>query len=390
LKSKEEQLLEKYKQGRCTPEEKALVESWYNKESESNQDHFIVPDYDSLRNEIWSKLPFNADHELPLPRKTFFVSWSLPAVAVAALFMLISGIGLYLYNAGSPLDGPEHTITSAADIKPGRNTATLTLADGRTIVLSAATNGELAKQAGVTITKTADGRLVYDTRAADKGQANQINTLTTARGEQYQVILPDGSKVWLNAASVLTYPACFSSAKERRITLKGEAYFEIAKVNIPGTAQRLPFVVVTERQSLTVLGTHFNVNDYKDEPVVRTTLLEGAVKVSPNAASKTVTLRPGQQSSMLKTRIEVADVNPINAVDWKNGEFRFKNEPLASILRRVSRWYDVEVSYTGKYQRQLTFSGAVSRLDDLSGVLRMLEKASDVRFSMEGKTIKVN
>ena len=298
-------------------------------------------------------------------------------VAVASIILII-GVGLFFYlnqQQEKPLG------QYANDVAPGMQGATLTLANGRKIKLTTASKGNLVNESGVSITKSSNGNLVYEIKDPATGQSNAFNTLTTAKGETYQVRLPDGTLIWLNAASSLKYPVSFTKLKSRNVELSGEAYFEVAK------DKSHPFVVESNGQQVKVLGTHFNVNAYTDEPSTNTTLLEGSIKVM--AAGSAVVVKPGQQANLRGNKITIEEVNVNAMVDWKNGKFRFKNEPLPSILRKISRWYDVQIEYQPDPSNTPTFSGSVSRFDNVSAVLKMLEETSDVKFLIEGKTIKV-
>lgn len=304
-------------------------------------------------------------------------------IQIAAALFLVIGSGLF-YNYYQTKNTPQSLSNFTNDIASGKNSATLTLANGKQILLSDASTGELAKEVGVSITKTAEEQLIYHISATTKPSgATQFNTLSTKNGETYQVQLPDGTSVWLNAASSIKYPTSFTTLSSRRVELSGEGYFEVAK------DKAHPFIVNTGKQEVTVLGTHFNINAYADEPEMKTTLLEGAIKLDLPEKTNGVILKPGQQASVKSTNINVTEVNPNAAVDWKNGKFRFKNEPLQSILRKVSRWYNVEIIYIGDQQDLPTFSGSVSRFDNVSSILHMLEKTSEVKFSLDGRTIKV-
>jgi transmembrane sensor len=268
-------------------------------------------------------------------------------------------------------------------ILPGGNKAVLTLADGKQITLDEAGNGKLAEQSGITVTKTKNGQLVYTASpSAVTAKGPAMNMIATPKGGQYQVNLPDGTKVWLNAASSLRYPTAFT-AGVRQVSLTGEAYFEVAKVR-----PEMPFKVLTTTQTVEVLGTHFNVNSYTDEPAIKTTLLEGAVKViSPSAAVKELILKPGQQSVLRGDRLNVADVNEEEVIAWKNGMFRFRDADLQTVMRSVARWYDVQVNYEGTLPvRQ--FSGEIHRNINLSEVLDILSFFK-VHFRVDGKTIIV-
>lgn len=275
------------------------------------------------------------------------------------------------------------------DVAPGGNKATLTLADGSKILLDTAVNGEVIKQSGVVVTKAADGQLVYTIQervVRDHHKKMLTNTVSTPRGGQYQVNLPDGTRVWLNAASELKFPLSFAGLKERRVNLTGEAYFEVKK----NTAK--PFIVASDRQLVQVLGTHFNVNSYKDDANTKTTLLEGAVKVlslkggNPDEAI----LKPGQQAriSEASATINVATVDPSVEIAWKNGQFFFENEPIENIMKQIARWYDIEVIYKDDFAGK-TVWGSVTRYGNVSKVLSILELTGGIHFKIEGRRIVV-
>lgn len=302
--------------------------------------------------------------------------------AAAAVLLVVSG--LYFFNDQN--DGSLQNRTAKNllgnkinDISPGRQAATLILANGSKIDLDGADQGEIAQQNGVSIVKTADGKLVYTTHNLI-ANTTEFNTLSTVKGQQYQVILPDGSKVWLNAASSLTYPANFARLKNRMVQLSGEAYFEVAK------DKSHPFIVKTDKQQVEVLGTHFNINSYDDEMATTTTLLEGSVKVY-NGKGESVLL-PGQQSTLAKSKMEISKADVNETIAWKNGDFIFNNEEFGSILRQLSRWYNVDIVDNGQH-KDLRLSGTISRSKNISTVLKALEVTGEVKFTIEGKIVVV-
>lgn len=304
--------------------------------------------------------------------------------AVAAVVLIVVSATLYFYI--NPGRTNQHISLTAQhqgnDVGPGGNKAVLILADGSEISLTDVENGQLASQSGITITKTKDGELVYEIAKGKAAGAAEYNTISTPAGGQYQVNLPDGSKVWLNAMSSLKYPTVLNGT-ERKVTLSGEAYFEVAK-----NAAK-PFIVSTNRagkaQHVKVLGTHFNVNSYLNEEVTKTTLLEGSVKVVSGALAKT--LKPGQQS-ILGSNLQVFDVDPTLATDWKNGNFYFNDENIESIMRKLSRWYDIDVVYSGNIPN-INFGGEISRSKKLSEVLKVLETTRTIHFKIEGRRVTV-
>ena len=265
-------------------------------------------------------------------------------------------------------------------ISPGKQSATLTLANGKQIHLHETQNGRIAEESGIRISKTTDGQLIYEVSDKSQGEIEQ-NTLSTTKGETYRIKLPDGTQVWLNAASSLSYPVRFANQKNRTVTLTGEAYFEVAKDS------KHPFIVQAAAQQVEVLGTHFNVNSYADESAVQTTLLEGRVQVSSH--SQKLLLAPGEQSTLtargvLKSR--PIDTAPVIA--WTNNEFMFDGDDIESVMRKVARWYNVEVIYQGKKTTE-KFGGGISRFDDVQKVLSLLEKTGAVHFRIDGKKIYV-
>lgn len=361
------QLLERYNAGLCTEQEKAMVEGWYLSLPERNAGP-EAPRLWELKSEIWQSL------DLPAKSRHRF-----RYMAAAASLVLCLSAGLYF--SAAHLHHPATRRFVRQDIPPGGNRATLTLADGKRIVLSSAHRGTIAQHAGVTVTAMPGGQLLFSVRAAAKF-SDQYNSLVTPRGGQYQISLPDGSRIWLNAASSLKFPTVFSAAV-RQVELQGEAYFEVAK------NPDVPFRVITAKQQVEVLGTHFTVNCYPAEPSVRTALLEGAVKVSTADRQVSRMLRPGQQSLLEGDVIQVTPADLDEVLSWKNGLFIFNNEELESIMRKIARWYDVEVVYEDSSLGKAVFGGSVSRFGKVSEILRMLEITGNVRFSLKGRTIYV-
>ncbi len=266
------------------------------------------------------------------------------------------------------------------DAPPGGNKAVLILADGSSIVLDSAHNGSLAQQGNTKILKLDAGQLSYKTGATVTGQV-LYNTIATPRGGQYQVTLADGTEVWLNAASSLRFPTAFTG-NERVVELTGEAYFEVAK------NAALPFRVKVNNMDVQVLGTHFNIMAYSNEQSVKTTLLEGRVKVTGNGTTQG--LIPGQQAVRDNSTgsLKVKEVNTDLAVAWKNGLFRFRETNIKEVMRQVERWYDVDVEYKTPGTEQ-DYTGIVPRSQNVSALLQLLELTGTVHFKVEGKKITV-
>jgi ferric-dicitrate binding protein FerR (iron transport regulator) len=304
--------------------------------------------------------------------------WPRIGIAAAIAILIVSG-GLWFYTANQ--NDKTNQVVYTKDIDPGKHSATLILADGKKIRLTDAANGELAQESGVTISKTANGQLIYEIRENSIAH-NKTNTLTTDAGETYQVRLPDGSSVWLNAASSLKYPASFASLKERRVELSGEGYFEIAK------DKKHPFIVKTDKQEVEVLGTHFNINAYRDEKAIATTLLEGSVKLTDKNNNQL--LRPGEQAINAEGAIRVKKVNIDAVIDWKNEEFYLDQMDFRVAMRKIARWYNLEVIYNGSVPENLTAGGWIPRSSKLSDVIRSIESTGQVHFKIEGRRLYVS
>ncbi|MGV3685232.1 MAG: FecR family protein [Daejeonella sp.] len=368
-------LLKRYNSGNCSDEEKAIIESWYlqyrDNSAASLTEEERLDDLQSVFDAL--PLPQNARRYRVLPLYKI-------AAAVAAVFIVV--LGIYFYRS-------QQTDTRLAQvietkIVPGGTKATLTLSDGSRIILDDAETGVLASQSGVSIQKTADGQLIYSVSnstapAAQSGNELMYNTIETPVGGSYQINLPDGTKVWLNAASSLSFPTKFSDGS-RVVKLTGEAYFEVAK------NKHMPFSVKFNKQVVEVLGTQFNINSYTDEGADKTTLFEGSVRLSQG--SKQVVLKPGQQAVYEKDEMKVKDTDLEEALAWKNGYFMFKNENIKSIMRKIARWYDVEVSYSGNIP-DIGFGGTISRSTDITEVLNALQLTNSIHFKIEGRRITV-
>jgi transmembrane sensor len=313
--------------------------------------------------------------------------------SIAAVLILLSGTFLYFFLRDNQpkIASVAKKSPAAKRVQPGGNKAILTLANGSNIVLGGAANGVLARQANIAIRKSSAGTIVYDaSNPRDANPATLYNTISTPRGGQYNITLSDGTRVWLNAASSLKFPAAFPG-NERIVELSGEAYFEVAKLNSPlisGNGGRIPFKVITAGQTIEVLGTHFNVNAYDDEASVKTTLLEGSVKVVHAATNASRILVPGQQAKV-NSGIRISDVDPEQAVAWKNGYFNFSHENIRSIMRQVSRWYDIDIQYEGSITTE-GFVGTISRFKDVAEVLEMLQLTGSVRFKTEPNPTEPN
>lgn len=306
-------------------------------------------------------------------------NYNLFAVA-AAVATVVFGAGLFYYSQERKSE-PAQKVAVTNDVPAGKVGATLTLANGKKIKLSDAVNGTLAEESGVLVTKSANGQLEYKIKGSDAGP-NKLNTLSTANGETYKVRLPDGSLIYLNAASSLTYATSLKDHGRRVVRLTGEGYFEVSQ------DKTHPFVVETENQEVEVLGTHFNVNAYTDERAITTTLLEGSVKVS--AGKKQQVIKPGEQVLNTKGHIQVAEVNVENIVDWKDGDFFLNRVNFKIAMRKIARWYNVEFVYDASVPDELESGGWISRKNNLSAVLKSIESSGQVHFKMEGNKVYVS
>lgn len=378
-KEQAQKLLEKYQLGICTPREKALLERWYQEEA-ARQPMPESPE-DPLQEEqlIWNRIV----EELPQVGKVRRVKQWYPFSIAAAILVFVS-VGLYFGLHKAPVRQISNNRPLRNDIAPGGNKAILTLSNGKKIELNDIHNGLLATEHTTEIKKTADGKITYISAGATPEAATLYNTVSTPRGGQFGVVLPDGSKVFLNAASSLRYPTSFNG-NERKVELTGEAYFEVAH-----NAAK-PFKVSSNGQTVEVLGTHFNINAYNDEATIKTTLLEGAVRISKNGQQ--AMLKPGDQAQSAfgasDSKITITQVDTENAVAWKNGLFMFDGDKIEHIMRMISRWYNVDVDYNGEKPDD-DFGGTVSRFNNVSEVLKTLQLTGKVHFRIENNKIIVS
>jgi len=298
--------------------------------------------------------------------------------AAAAVVALIFALGLLYYM--NMREKSAHELVYKNDIAPGISGATLTLSNGKKIRLSDVQNGEVAKEVGVMITKSGNGEVTYELNN-NSGEMGKSNTLSTANGETYKLKLPDGSYVWLNSASSLTYSLRLTENGKRRVKLRGEGYFEIAK------DKAHPFVVTTNKQEVEVLGTHFNINSYPDEEVVATTLIEGSVSIT-SGKLRTV-IKPGQQAINNGNSIELNAANLENVIDWKEGDFNLDEIDFRVAMRKIARWYDVDVVYEASVPQNMKSGGWISRSRTLSAVLKHIESSGQVHFKITGRKVYV-
>ncbi len=371
------ELYEKYVSGLCSPEEEERLYT-YTDGFKMLESQPVPHEAESRRRkaQLFEKINQTIQQS---ERPTYRL---FTRIKYAAAVILLLGASLLFINkipVSKEVNKTETQLAKAATpITPGRNTATLTLSDGSVLDLEKLKDGTIAQNDGSQVNKSAEGAIIYEP-SGRSGSAVSYNTISVPAGGSYKVVLPDGTAVWLNALSSLTYPTAFNG-NSREVTLVGEAYFEVAK------DATKPFTAKVDAMKVTVLGTHFNINAY-DSKRFKTTLLEGSVRLS-NAGSKTL-LTPGQQGIVTADRtIEVAKVNVNKMVAWKNGYFMFQDDTIQDIMGQISRWFNVDVRYTGNMPSK-TFGGIYSRNKDINELLKGLELTGLVRFKIEGRRITV-
>ncbi|WP_442590258.1 FecR family protein [Pedobacter sp. AW31-3R] len=324
---------------------------------------------ENLHNRIIAQIN-GTKQSIPLKRST----WKYTAAAAAAVVALVCGFWFFQYQDKPPENG-QSRITYAHDIAPGKSGATLRIGNGKRISLNGSKAGVIIGESKV---RYNDG-----TEAIFSAELNKREwyTAATAGGNTYMLTLPDGTKVWLNAASQIEFPSRFDG-ENRQVNLEGEAFFQVAKDSAH------PFIVIAKNQQIKVLGTHFNVNSYADENETTTTLLEGKVQIT--AAKANITLVPNQQATVDPAgTARVSDTDTELAIAWKNNKFMFESNDIKSVMRMIQRWYNVDVIYRGPLP-DVTFGGKVSRFDNISSVLRVLETTGGVHFKIEGRKIYVS
>lgn len=373
------ELIRKYRDNTATDAEKQALMDWYR--SKAYQDAEFPGDEAAVGASMLERLETSITPKRTIGRRNWFM---------AASVILLLGIGAaVVLRKPRPSQAPQvaQQQPPTNDIGPGSNVAVLTLANGSKIALTDSVKGNIADQSGIRVSRTADGQIVYtvapqDAMAPDSTPALVFNKIEIPLAGQYQVVLPDGTKVWLNSASWLKFPVRFSS-QERKVELSGEAYFEVQRQ--PG----IPFRIVSLQQEIEVLGTRFNVHAYPDETHIKTTLVDGSVRVT--AGVNSVLLRPDQQSDLSdKLRVSPADVQA--AIAWKNGFFRYQEERLEIIMKHVARWYNVKVEFEDEKLKNEGFGILSTRFANISSFLQNLARTGDgsVKFSVNGSTVFIS
>lgn len=381
-------LIEKYVAGTASCAEQEQLHHWYRSTAYSNAEY---PDQEEL---VQKRMLERLEREITPVRKTKIL---IRRVAVAASVLICLSVAFYFYNSRYKISG-QGAAGISSDIDPGSNKAILTFSNGHKINLSGVKSGIVINTADLTYN---DGSKVQvSPRAEDlipgpvvgSGPSSQKEMMiSTPEGGTYQVILPDSTRVWLNAASSLKFPATFSGLESRKVELNGEAYFEVAKLTRKSktlAVARIPFIVVSNGQEVEVLGTHFNINAYPDQATTKTSLLEGLIRIKNDNGN--VVLKPGQQAISMTKGIELVSGDAEDAIAWKNGYFMFDNEDLASVMTKLCRWYNVEVNYEDETVKNVKYYGTISRFEKISKVLTKLETTGNLKFEVKGKTVNVS
>lgn len=367
-------LLERYRFGTLSDADRRFLESWYIQYQPDGMDYSPSTLLEDAKR-VKTRLRHRTDERFAR-RRLLYRRWAAASILVLGVLSAM----FYLF----PQEHPSIMDYDTAHILPGGNRATLTLGEGKAIDLHSDKGGIVQKGGEMTY---GDG-----TRLLSQSEMPILLTLTTPRGGQYQLTLPDGTRVWLHAASTLQYPSRFG-IDERQVLLRGEAYFEVVSADRDSEHRLPPFMVRSGDQELTVLGTHFGVAAYPDEVSIKTTLVEGRVHLRYQGDEETeqgsqIVLWPGQQAALTDRVFHVAEVDPAHALAWKNGMFYFENEPLAEIMKEIARWYDIDVEFRGNNQHD-RYGGSFYRTNNLASVLRKLELTGRLHFKLEGRRLIV-
>ncbi|OQP61120.1 hypothetical protein A3860_05220 [Niastella vici] len=377
---KASKLLYKYLYGKPTDEEKARVEKWYAA-ADGMPSHVDQDALNNIKEQLYQRIRAGLQTESSIVP---FYKHYVFRIAAAASILLLIGIASWYLITKKPLTNKKDQVATRSQkndvIAPVINKAVLTLANGTRIVLDSASKGVMATEGKATVTKLNNGQIAYKTNGHDE---IRYNTLTVPRGSKpVQLVLADGTEVWLNVASFITYPVSFTGS-ERKVQVSGEAWFHVAK------NKTMPFKVVANGVETQALGTQFNIQAYSDEPAIHTTLLEGSVKVTGH--NNAVIIKPGEQARLQQDcsscMLNVANVDTDEIIAWKNGIFLFEKADIRSIMRQVARWYDVDVKFENEISTR--FGGTIPRDVNVSKLLSMLEMTGHVHFKIEGRIITV-
>ncbi|PWV47676.1 FecR family protein [Chitinophaga sp. S165] len=368
------ELIKKYTDGTATEAEKEELTLWYREKS--YRDAVSYEDEDEVYHELLDRI--NEATGLNTPER----SWKKWAVAASVALLSVTAASLYLLKYRSKQQITQHAVIAPAKQAGG---AILTLSNGSQVLLSDAENGDIATQGNVTVTKAANGQLVYNIKEGEGQSAANgavaYNVISTPAGSQFKVVLPDKTTVWLNAMSSVKFPVTFLNASERRVELTGEAYFEVTH------NERMPFRVYTGSVMTEDLGTEFNIKAYADEPDVSTTLVSGAVRIT--AGTQQASLKPGEQAHY-QGAMKVSKVNTDDVIAWKDGYFRFDDQSLETIMKAMARWYNVSYVFEDQSLRNETFGVVATRQSNISVLLDLLENTGTVHFRQEGTTVIIS
>jgi transmembrane sensor len=377
-----------YLSGNIDPELQVLLDAWIESSPDNKQwfDELLASRsqmndlellYELKHPKHWEQMHQKMRHS----RQHIFIRKISKVAAIFIGFMVIA-LGVYYVSRPSQII-PINQKMAIEKIQPGGAKAILSLDDGSVITLDNAQNGVLAKQGNTKITKLVNGQLVYSTTLKlPHADIISYNTLSIPRGGEYQLTLPDGTKVWLNSDTKLRYPTLFSGNTREVSLLKGEAYFEVAK------NPKCPFILkVNNKADIKVLGTHFNVMAYEDEPEMETTLVEGSVNVNSSNGT-TINLTPGQQSRLKSDgSLSKMEVNTFAYTAWKDGIFFFNNEDMGSIMRKLNRWYNVNIEFETDGAKNVVFFGKLKRYETIDKILEMIRLTHKVDYTLKENTI---
>ncbi len=383
-------VLDRYAEGIATEADMQQINDWYASfdEADNQFKNASAAEKSIIKSKIFNKVNQQIFQEISTPAsKRYNTKIVISSLLTITIFLVT--IIIFQFNSSSTI--VSQTVSSAKFGQPGSNKAILTLANGERISLDDASLGIIASETGIKVSKTIDGELIYsiDEEDGKSSSKNDFHTIETPLGGQYQIILPDGSKVWLNSSSSLKYTANFNKQSLRKVHLIGEGYFEVAR------DVKKPFIVETEsttnnkiEQTIKVLGTKFNVNAYGDDQSIKTTLLEGAVSVHNNNANK-LTLEPNQQALNNGSSLTKIKVNSEYAIAWKDGYFRFNDKTLAIALKEVARWYNVNIIYKNPNIKNETLAGTISKYSNIKQVLEKMELTGAFKFEINDNNITV-
>lgn len=379
LRKRIEELASKIKEGNINTLEQREFDDWYRLQAE--KDFYIPEDFASNNAELKNRIYHRIEDKLEFDKKgRYHWIFNRNNLGAAAAVLIMLSFGVYFLLKTDRIANTVTISNQIPDLAPGKNRAILTLSDGEEIDLEASPQGQIAAEGNSFIHINGENEVIYKDRNVNQVKSPyRTNTMRTPRGATYRLKLADGTKVWLNAASSITYPTSFSD-KTREVSISGEVYFEVAH-----DASR-PFKVKTGDQMIQVLGTHFNVNSYNNEDVIRTTLVEGSVAISMGEFNHV--LRPGDQARISNNGIKVGKVDTDEITAWKNGYFQFVDADIYTIMKQISRWYDVDIEFVGPMSKE-SFTGRISRDRNLNQVLQIVQNSKSVHLTFEGRRIMV-